>query len=223
MTKQEAFNKLIDKISNDKFEYSNQFDKNGCDCLSVQVHKSSNRITKRMFFVGEFTDYNSVLILKKSVFEQLNSLITDLDTDKIYFVSFNQRNTIVFDLGKLEFEKKLLFIDDTCVLDYTDGKIVDFTYVEQKELPVKKYKLDKNGELVFESLNEFMSAPTNIQMRHVMERHLKNNLLPTENKEEMIKKYGSLENLYLFVRERRRIQYLARYNHIIEENIYEVK
>lgn len=225
MDKKEAFTKFINKISvgNDKFSYSNEFDKNDCDCLSV-VYNKVNKKKRRMFFVGEFNDYHSVLMLKKSVFDKLNSLISDLDTDNIYFVSFTQRNTIVFDLSKLERDNKLMFIEDSCFLDYTEGKEIDYI-IPGDEKPVEKqnYKLDENGELVFETTSEFMSAPNHIQMRHVMERHLRHNLLPNENKDEMIKKYGTLEKVYLFVRERRRINYLAKYNVLVVENKYEIK
>jgi hypothetical protein len=85
-------------------------------------------------------------------------------------------------------------------------------------------KFDENGEVAFNTSEEFQSFPYHIQWRYVMENYLRKFLLPDEEKHVMIDKYGSLEKVYLFVRERTRQKFLAMYGHFVEEpNEYEIK
>jgi hypothetical protein len=117
--------------------------------------------------------------------------------------------------------------------EYTETVIVDENFEAfPKEDPIKLdvaaeikkiINGDHNGEVTFSSYNEFRSLPHHIQWRYVAENFLRLFLLPTENKQEMIAKYGSVEKLYKFVKERERQRYLAKFGILSEENQYEIK
>lgn len=78
---------------------------------------------------------------------------------------------------------------------------------------------DESGDIIFDTAQEYDNLPFNIQWE-VTHRHLINKTLkPDENKQEMINKYGSVEALYNFVRERQRIEFLG----LEIENQYEIK
>lgn len=89
----------------------------------------------------------------------------------------------------------------------------------------KRIKLDENGEITFSSSAEFETYPRSIQWRYVAENFLRKFLLPSENKNEMIAKYGNLEKAHLFVRERERLRFLSIYETkwMNEPNKYEIK
>lgn len=89
----------------------------------------------------------------------------------------------------------------------------------------ERIKLDDNGEITFSSSAEFQTYPGSIQLRYVHENFLRKFLLPGENKNEMIAKYGTLEKAHLFVRERERLRFLSIYETkwMNEPNKYEIK
>ncbi len=85
-------------------------------------------------------------------------------------------------------------------------------------------KLDENGEVTYETAEEFHAYPYNIKMRYMMENFLRNFLLSTEDKHELLEKYGTLEKLYKFIKERTRQRFLAKYGFFVTEpNKYEIK
>jgi hypothetical protein len=95
------------------------------------------------------------------------------------------------------------------------------------EIPVevkRQIRFDENGEITFDTSEEFQSLPYHYQWKYVMENHLRLFLQPGEDKHEMVVKYGSLEKVYLFVKERTRQKGLARLGYFDEkDNKYEIK
>jgi len=233
--KAKAFNLLLRKSIQDDDKHTHSIetvlDKDGkeYDCLVTQLNKFSGDVTKRMFFEGVFMDAYSSVFIEKSKVSELKSVMTDIETDHIYFVNFTPRNTYIFDLFKLEMDGKLLFVNgDTAYIDITDATEVDFPYVpksmESNESPdlknivaegysdepdFKRYKVDADGNLFFESTEEFAVAPLYVKKRHLVERYIKMHLLPTEDKAKMIEKYGTIEKLHQFLRERAKINFLS--------------
>lgn len=230
-----AFNNLLSKLlkETDKSIYliENTCDKNkdGYDCLAIQKNKQTGLVSKKMFFEGVYSDSYSTLFIKQEKFDLLKSVIDNFETDRIYYVNFTPRNTFIFDLFKIETEGKLLFIEDQAYLDITDSTIVDFSYIlpsilhvnmtDEKQIieeefvsesDLKKYKKDESGELVFETAQEFTSAPYQIKMLHLMERYIKLNLMPDEDKKTMLEKHGGVETLYLYLKERARNNFLSK-------------
>jgi len=245
------------------------------DCLVKQYSKETGKVIKKMFFETKIRGaHYDTLLIEKQKLDSMKKLIRDIEIDKIYYVNFTPKNTIIFDLLKIE--EKLLFVEhehnkqtidkdkgkvlkEVAYVDNTDGKIFDYVYVpsaikekieeEIKAGPVVPFltekevddivkrqyenpplpdipdqleiedflRLDENGEVQYDSEQEFRSFPHRIQIRCVMEHFLRRNLMPNENKLEMIKKYGSLEKLYLFAKERLRLRFLARYGHYVDE------
>ena len=100
-----------------------------------------------MFFEVKVRDtYYSTLLLEKKKFESLKSLIRDSAVDKIYYINFTPKGTVVFDLLKIEAENKLLFIQqehniqtmnkdlgkvlkEIAYIDITDGKFFEYVFV----------------------------------------------------------------------------------------------
>lgn len=230
-----AFNALLSRVlkETDKSIYliENTCDKNndGYDCLAIQKNKQTGLVSKKMFFEGVYTDSYSTLFISKERLDLLKSVVDNLETDYIYYVNFTPRNTFIFDLFKLELDGKLLFMEDSAYLDITDATTVEFSYVLPSLLHVnltnqnqvleedpilenelKRYKKNENGEIVFQTPQEFTSAPYQIKMLHLMERYIKLNLLPTEDKKEMLEKHGGTETLYLFLKERARNNFLSK-------------
>ncbi len=242
-------------VETDKSIYSvtNTTDKinDGYDCLATQFRKITNlsrEVSKKMFFEGIYTDSYSAIFLKKETLELLKSVIDNPATDNVYYVNFTPRNTYIFDLLKLESDGKLLFMDgDLAYLDITNATEVAFSYSspllfdinpelrdfvlnneeeDSQEPDLKMYKVDNNGDLFFESQHEFMLAPYHVKRRHLMERHINLNLLPPENKKDMLEKYETIEKLYFFLKERSRKKFLSKYGYIDPErepNKYEIK
>ena len=229
--KRKAFNSLLSKIlvDTEKHTYSvtSVFDKmsNGYDFLATQYDKN-HAISKRMFFEGVCTDSYSALFIDEKTFKLLKFIINE-PVDNIYYVNFTPRNTFIFDLLKLESDGKLLFNDGFSYLDNTDATVIKFSYSPsgllddinedefniENEYPVdlKNYKRDENGDLIFDTLEEFTSSPYHIKKRHLMERYVKMNLLPGEDKQDMLEKHETIEKLYLFLKERTRNKFLAKY------------
>jgi len=242
--------------------------RDGYDCLAIQYSKATGEKTKRMFFEAAISIDNGIECIEKKKFEQMKELVGDPARDKIYYVNFGLNKTFVFDLLKIETEKKLEFVDYLPTLESTshlvawlmqkDGTAFDYIYIRPemeafpKDEPVVVEKinpevnnnqsqtdviieqiveqirmdnvsLDENGEVTFETLEEFQSYPTKIQWRCVMERHLRLNLRPNESKNELIAKYGDLEKVHKFVKERARILFLAKYGIVEETNKFEIK
>lgn len=117
------------------------------DCLAKQFNIAENKVTKKMFFEVKVRDtYYSTLLLEKKKFESLKSLIRDSAVDKIYYINFTPKGTVVFDLLKIEAENKLLFIQqehniqtmnkdlgkvlkEIAYIDITDGKFFEYVFV----------------------------------------------------------------------------------------------
>lgn len=101
----------------------------------------------------------------------------------------------------------------------------DQTKLEIPEDVKKKIRLDDNGDIVYDTHEEFKHFPMHIQWRIVMEKFLIRGLLPNEDKNDLIQKYGSLEKVYKFAKERQRLRFLAMYGYDEEgtENKYEIK
>ena len=99
---------------------------------------------------------------------------------------------------------------------------------EQTELSIqvvdRKIRLNEDGEIIYSSLEEFKSLPYHLQHRVVYERGIRLFLYTTEDRYEMLAKYGTAERLYKFLKERARQLFLARYGFFVDEpNKYEIK
>jgi len=256
------------------------------DCLVKKFDKVTKKMIKKMFFETKIRGaYYDTMLLEKQKLESLKALIRDPAIDKIYYVNFTPRGTILFDLIKIEHtlffvehEHNKLTIDkergkvkkEVAYVDITNGIVFDYIYIpeeqriaeqtriieveafpkEEPEAPVAQIpeeitppapdpnqttleipaevkrgvRLDENGEVTFSTSEEFQSLPYHYQWRYVMENHLRLFLQPGEDKHELIAKYGSLEKVYLFVKERTRQKSLARLGYFDEkENKYEIK
>ncbi len=98
------------------------------------------------------------------------------------------------------------------------------TELEISPEAIKRIKLDDNGEITFSSLEEFETYPRSIQCKYVNESFMRNFLEPGESKDGMIEKYGTLEKACLFMRERTRRAFLARFNFFdTRPNKYDIK
>ena len=136
---------------NDKFRYS-IYDtpdetKSKYDCLVKQFSKQTGELVKKMFFEVKIRGaYYDTLLVEKQKLDSMKKLIRDLDKDRIYYVNFTPRNTIIFDLLKLESEGKLMFVKhnhnrttvekelgkvekEVAYIDNADGKAFDYVYV----------------------------------------------------------------------------------------------
>jgi hypothetical protein len=136
---------------NDKFRYS-IYDtpdetKSKYDCLVKQFSKQTGELIKKMFFEVKIRGaYYDTLLVEKQKLDSMKKLIRDLDKDRIYYVNFTPRNTIIFDLLKLESEGKLMFVKhnhnkttvekelgkvekEVAYIDNADGKAFDYVYV----------------------------------------------------------------------------------------------
>jgi hypothetical protein len=252
------------------------------DCLVKKFDKATNKVIKKMFIETKIRGaYYDTMLLEKKKLEYLKKFVKDPAIDRIYYINFTPRNTILFDLLKIEptmffveHEHNTLTIDkergkvkkEVTYLDVTNGIVYDYVYnkpepivpflSEQqvdkilssqeafpKEEPVKPVSdpnqieleikipktinpedlvvYDENGEITFETLEEFERLPYSIQMQYVMESHLRKFLRPGENKADMIKKYGSLKDVYNFSYERIRLEFVSKYEKIDMFNKYE--
>lgn len=219
--------------------------RDGYDCLAIQYNVATGEKTKRMFFEVFLSErYDDDLFIEKQKLDLMRGLVREPERDSIYYVNFTPQNTIIFDLTKAQ--DGLVFTSlngkEIAYIDITDGKPFDYVRPsieteafpkdevllvksetrpanESPQLDVKVpdgVKLNENGEVTYESLEEFKSYPYNIQMRYVMENFLRKFLYPTENKIELMAKYGSLEKLYKYVNERSRREFLSKYGFIVE-------
>ena len=154
-------------VENDNVSYSiyhtPNHDKSKYDCLIRQYRKSDGVMLKKMFFEVKIRGaYYDTLLIEKQKFESMKKLIRDLDTDKIYYVNFTPKNTIVFDLLKIEADNKLVYLNhshnkktiakeegkvlkEVAYISIADGKIFD--YVFNQETETEKVEIDEDFEM----------------------------------------------------------------------------
>lgn len=125
-------------------------DKSKYDCIVKKYQKSDSRLVKKMFFEVKIRGaHYDTLLLEKQKLESLKSLITNKETDSIYYVNFTPVNTVMFDL--LSIEDKLHFVNEKhnrvsvnkeagkrekaiAYISIYDGKIYDYVYVDKDNL-----------------------------------------------------------------------------------------
>lgn len=240
------FKEILKETEKSMYTVYHTLDKSrdGYDCLAIQYNVATGEKTKRMFFEVFLSErYDDDLFIEKQKLDLMRGLINEPERDSIYYVNFTPQSTIIFDLTKAQ--DGLVFTSlngkEVAYIDIIDGKPFDYVRpsIETEAFPkdevlspvnVKQVKpvteldtkipdwvkLNENGEVTYESLEEFKSYPYNIQMRYVMENFLRKFLYPTENKIELMAKYGSLEKLYKYVNERSRREFLSKYGFIVE-------
>lgn len=161
------------------FYYSPENSYSVYDCLVKQFNVCEKKLTKKMFFEAKVRDtYYSTLLLEKKKFDSLKKMIKNPETDKIYYINFTPKGTIIFDLLKIESENKMLFIQEEhnvqtmnkdlgktlkeiAYIDITDGKFFEYVYVpvtdEVPEIPQKEFEaftLEDDLKIVKEITNQ---------------------------------------------------------------------
>lgn len=83
------------------------------DCLVRQYSKQTGEMLKKMFFEVKIRGaHYDTLLIEKQKLDSMKRLIRDLDKDKLYYINFTPKNTVVFDLLKIESEVGFNFVND---------------------------------------------------------------------------------------------------------------
>lgn len=199
------------------------------DAVIIQKDaKTKNTIKKLLFNAFINTNHYEAIVLEYKRFALLKELLNS-EEDKIYYLMFTPKGTIIYDLLKLEKDNLINFIENEssekqkALIDLSDGKFFNYIFTPKSDKPLEKQdediriqreiafdasdydlpiKRDENGDIYFDGLNDMQRYPENVMWEYVHQERIKLALLPNENKEEMLKEHGGVVKLGEFLAKR---------------------
>lgn len=226
----EGFFKQFIKNGNN-FNYDIHYDSTDFseyDAVIIQKDaKTKNTIKKLLFNAFINTNHYEAILLEYKKFSLLKELVSS-DDDKIYYIMFTPKGTIIYDLLKLEKDNLINFIENennekqNALIDLSDGKFFNYIFTPKSDKPLEKQetndiqreivfdpsdydlpvKRDEKGDIYFDGLNDMQRYPESIIWEYVHQERIKTSLLPHENKEEMLKEHGGVVKLGEFLAKR---------------------
>ena len=241
----EGFFKQFIKNGNN-FNYDIHYDSTDFseyDAVIIQKEaKTKNTIKKLLFNAFINTNHYEAILLEYKKFYLLKELVSS-DDDKIYYIMFTPKGTIIYDLLKLEKDNLINFIENennekqNALIDLSDGKFFNYIFTPKSDKPLEKQetndiqreiafdpsdydlpvKRDGNGDIYFDGLNDMQRYPESVMWEYVHQERIKSALLPHENKEEMLKEHGGVVKLGEFLAKRN----MENTMDIIKKSIYD--
>lgn len=226
----EGFFKQFIKNGNN-FNYDIHYDSTDFseyDAVIIQKDaKTKNTIKKLLFNAFINTNHYEAILLEYKKFSLLKELVSN-DDDKIYYIMFTPKGTIIYDLLKLEKDNLINFIENdnnekqNALIDLSDGKFFNYIFTPKSDKPLEKQeandiqreivfdpsdydlpvKRDEKGDIYFDGLNDMQRYPESVMWEYVNQERIKTSLLPHENKEEMLKEHGGVVKLGEFLYKR---------------------
>ena len=121
------------------------------DCMVKKIDKSTGKVIKKLFIETKIRGaYYDTMLLEKKKLDYLKEFVKDPQVDRIYYINFTPRNTILFDLLKIE--STMFFVEhnhNAITIDKERGKVKkEVTYLDVTNGIVYDYIYDPNPPAV---------------------------------------------------------------------------